>query len=281
MQIMKKTSFPGYVLVLLMLFLTACSVEKKLARQFVSTGSQRSVLILGPEFIYKTNLKKDILDSLGIRDESLFDSVLFANSFFLKEIDDDKFLDNYLLGLEKELKVFGLNVYREEGTADFMEVDSNAFIINVAQLELEEDYYEYRDETRYYDNYFYHDHQLNSASVNSWFEISRINEESNTRKVYFASDVIIDDVEGNFTLDVFQSEVKYFYTIDTLQPDELYDYAYLLGRTYGGYTFDLLLNQYLDAQMEGDRDDRYWRYDPYLDAFFPATDDKLVPLEGN
>jgi hypothetical protein len=162
-----------------------------------------------------------------------------------------------------------------------MEVDSNAFIINLAQLEVEEDYYEYRDETRYYNNYFYHDHVLNSASVNSWFEISRINEESNNRKVYFASDIIIDDVDGNFTLDVFQSEVKYFYTIDTLQPDELYDYAYLLGRTYGGYTFDLLLNQYLDVQMEGDRDDRYWRYDPYLDAFFPATDDRFIPLDEN
>jgi hypothetical protein len=278
---MKKTGFVGYALVFAMLFLTACSVEKKLAKQFVSTGSQRSVLILAPEFLYKTNLKKDILDSLGIKDELLFDSVLYANSFFLKEIDDKMFLDNYLLGLEKELKVFGLKVYREEGAADFMEVDSNAFIINLAQLEVEEDYYEYRDETRYYNNYFYHDHVLNSASVNSWFEISRINEESNNRKVYFASDIIIDDVDGNFTLDVFQSEVKYFYTIDTLQPDELYDYAYLLGRTYGGYTFDLLLNQYLDVQMEGDRDDRYWRYDPYLDAFFPATDDRFIPLDEN
>ncbi len=267
-------------MILLMFILASCSTERKLATQFIKTGSHKSVLILAPDFIYKTSLKKDILDSLEITDETLFDSVLFANSLFLKEIDDSKFIDNYLLGLEKELKVFGLNVFREDRTADFMEVDSNAFIINVAQLEVEEDYYFYRDETKYYDNYFYHDHQLNSATVNSWFEISKINEDQNTRQVYFTEDVVIDDVDGEFTLDLFNSEVKYFFTIDTLKTDELYDYAYLLGRTYGGYTFDLLLNQYLDDALQRPSEDRYWRYDPNTKAFFTATDDKFVPLEN-
>jgi hypothetical protein len=265
--------------ILLVLMLSACSVEKKLAKEFVKQGKQNSILMLAPDFIFKTNLKKDILDSLNILDESLFDSVLFANSSLLKEIDDEKFLDNYITGLEKELQVFGFNVFREDNTAEFMEVDSNAFIINIAQIEIAEDYYVYRDETRYYDNYFYHDHTLNSATVSSWFEISKINEENNDRQVYFAEDIIIDDVEGEFTLDLFSSEVKYFYTIDTLMPDELYDYAYLLGRTYGGYTFDLLLNQYLDEKLQRPSGDLYLRYDPNTRSFFSATEDRFIPLD--
>jgi hypothetical protein len=267
------------VTTLLLLILSACSAEKKLAKEFVKQGAQNSILMLAPDFVYKVNLKKDILDSLNVLDERLFDSVLFAHSTLVKEIEDKKFIENYMLGLEKELQVFGFNVYRENRTADFMDVDSNAFIINVAQIEIAEDYYLYRDETRYYDNYFYHDHTLNSAVVSSWLEISKINEESNDRQVYFAEDIFIDDVEGDFTLDLFNSEVKYFYTIDTLKTDELYDYAYLLGRTYGGYTFDLLLNQYLDEQLQRPSNDLYWRYDPNTRTFFSATEDKFIPLE--
>ena len=276
---MKKYGLIASFWIFSMILLTACSPERKLASEFVKTGSQKSVLLLSPDFIYKASLKKDILDSLNITDETLFDSVLIANSKFLNELDDEKFIDNYMLGLEKELKIFGLKVFVEERTADFFEVDSNAFIINVAQLEIEEDYYVFRDETKYYDNYFYHDHRLNSATVNSWFEISRINTQQNNHKVYFAEDVIIDDVDGDFNLDLYNSEVKYYYTIDTLYTDELYDYAYLLGRTYGGYTFDLLLNQYLDTELKREKDARYLRYDPNLKSFFTATEDKFLPLE--
>ena len=84
------------------------------------------------------------MDSLEITDESLFDSVLFAHSDFLKELDDPIFIRNYLMGLETELKVFGFDIYKENQMAEFMEVDSNSFIIYLAQIELEEALYPFR-----------------------------------------------------------------------------------------------------------------------------------------
>lgn len=276
---MRRTArITGLVLSLLVL-VASCSPERKLAKVFVETGNQKSVLLLSPDFIFKTSLKTDTLDSLGIEDENAFDSVLYATSVYLKEIDDSKFIDNYMQGMESELKVFGLNVYKENNTASFMEVDSSAYIINLAQLEVEEDYYLYRDETNYYGNYFYHDHRLNAFGVNSWLEISSINEAEQSHKVYYAQDMIVDDVDGEFTLDIFTGDVRYFFKIDTLKTEELYDYAYLLGRTYAGYTFDLLLNRYLDQELPRGADKKYWRYDPNTRTFFVATDDRFTPLD--
>lgn len=253
-----------------------CSPERKLANNFVNTDIKRSALLLFTDEVYKTSRKRDILDSLDITNEALFDSVLLANSDFLQHTNDSKFITNYILGFEKELKAFGFNIYKEDQMAEFMEVDSNAFVIYLAQIETEEALFPFRDETNYYDSYFYHDHLLNSLSVYSWFEINKVNETKN-QKVYFTEDVVIDEVEGDFTLDFFGGDVKYFYTIDSLKPGDIYEFAYSLGRKYAGYTYDLLLNKYIRNNLPQGTD-VYWRFDPYTKTFFPATDDKFILL---
>ena len=268
-------------LVVFILVSSACSPERKLVKSFVYDQKKRSVLLIAPQYIYKTNLKKDILDLLGIKDERLFDSVLMANSVFLKDVHDSMFIANYLLGMDMELKRFGFQVYREIATTDFMENDSNAYLINLAQIEIEEAYYTTRDETTMYNTYFYHDHQLNAAYVNSWIEVNEINAETENHNVYFSSDVITDDLDGEFQFDYFGGEVKYLYEIDSLKPANIYNFAYMLGRTYAGYTFDLLMNNFLKENLTADKlSGKYWRYNPELENLFYATDDKLIPLEN-
>ena len=265
------------VIILLGLIVFSCSPERKLANSFVKSDVKKSALLLSTDKIFKTSLKTAILDSLEIFDKNLFDSVLYAHSDFLQEIDDPIFLRNYILGLEKELKTFGFDIYHETQMADFMEVDSNAFIIYLAQIEIEEAFFPFRDETESSSYSYYYDHQLNSVSVYSWFEINKVNEKKG-EYIYFADDVIVDEVDGNFTLDFFGGDVKYFYEIDSLETKDLYEYAFMLGRTYAGYTFDLLLNTYIRKNMPEEPKD-YWRYDPYTESFFPATNDKFISLD--
>jgi hypothetical protein len=267
-----------FFVILLSLFgLHSCAPEKKLAKSFVDSGMKRSALLLATDNLFKTSLKTDILDSLEFDDESRFDSVLLANSEFLNDIDDVLFIQNFMLGIEKELKEFDFNVYKEEQMSQFMEVDSNAFVIYLAQLELEESYYPFKDQTEYMGSFYYHEHMLNAASLYTWFEISEVNKEK-TKNVYFAEDVIVDEVDGEFTLDFFGGEVKYFYEIDTLKTNDLYKFAYNLGRKYAGYTFDLLLNNYIRENM--DNSPKYYlRYDPFYKNFFEATDDRFILLE--
>lgn len=272
-----KPIIPLLLLIFIMGIVYSCSPEKKLANYFVKTDAKRSVLLLTTDQVYKTSQKKNILDSLEITDESLFDSVLFVNSDFIQHIDDSKFISNYVLGLEKELKIFGFDVYKENQMSEFMEVDSNAFVVYIAQIEAEESIFPFRDETVYYNNYYYHDHELNSLSVYSWIEINKVNEDKN-QNVYFTEDVVVDEVEGEFTVDFFGGDIKYFYKIDSLKPAEIYNFAYSLGRKYAGYTYDLLLNKYIRENLHQGTD-TYWRFDPYTQTFFPATDDKFILLD--
>ena len=260
--------------------LLSCSTEHKLATAFVDNKDKRAALVFFPDFVFKTNQKTFILDSLDITDETLFDSVLLDHSKFLKQLNDSLFLTNYILGFTKELSAFGFSVFGEEQMAEFMEVDTNAFVINVAQIELEETIYTQRDEAVIYDTYYFHDQDLEAVYVNAWIEISKVNESSDKPNVYFATGLISDDLEGEFTYDLFSGNINYVYAIDSLEPANLYNDAYQLGRIYASYTFDFLLNSFLDKAVPAkERSDRYWRFNPHDKTFFPANDDRLVPLD--
>lgn len=262
-------------------FAIACSPQRKLATEFTKDKTKRIALLFVPSGIYKTSLKTEILDSLGITDNSKNDSVLFANSEFLQFVNDSLFIANYKLGFERELSQFGFEVFDENEIATFMNIDSaSAYVINVAQLEMEEVYYTLRDETVLYEMYYYHDHNINGVYINSWFEISEVNDSIKNDQVYFASDIITDDVEGDFGFNIFSGGVNYSYQIDSLKTNELYEFGFLLGRTYAGYTYDLLLNRYLKARIpQTSSEEEYLRYDPYYNNFFPATDDRFIPLD--
>ena len=86
---------------------TSCSVEERLAANFVSNTNTRSILVFPAAYIYKVNQKTEILDSLNITNETSFDSVLYAHSDYIQHLNDSLFLANYTLGYQKELMAVG------------------------------------------------------------------------------------------------------------------------------------------------------------------------------
>lgn len=276
----KRQIYRSIGLLLLAGLMLSCSTERKLAGSFVQSNDENSVLVFFPEFLFKTNQKTFLLDSLDIKDEALFDSVLMAHSKFLQFTVDSLFISNFELGFNKELSALGFSVYQESEIAEFMDVDSNAFVIHIAQIELEESIYTHIDEALVYDTYYMHEQDLEAIYVNAWLEIRKVNENTENPNVYFATAMISDEFEGDFVYDVFSGSISYVYANDSLQVSNLYKQAYKLGRTYASYTFDFLLNTYLDKAVPNkDRSDRYWRYNPYDKTFFPAYDDRLIPLD--
>jgi len=266
--------------VMLLFAMISCSPEKKLAADFVAKANTKNILVLTPEYLFKANLKTYLIDSLGITKSQNQDSILLLNSDFLNDLNDSLFIANYILGYTKQLSRFGFKVFTQSQVEDFMLKDSNTFQVNIAQIELEETLYTFRDEEMIYDTYFYHDHNLNAVYVNSWFEINNLDTDNNKQNVYFTSDMITDIVDGMFDYDIFSSQIRYMYNIDSLKQDVLYAFAYHVGTTYAGYTFDLLLNNKLDQDIDTTaRSSNYWRYDPIDHTFFIATDDKFIVLD--
>ncbi len=271
-----KTSF----LTVMILTVVSCNPEKRLATEFVYNANANNILVLSPDFLFKKNIKTYLMDSLGIPDDDSKDSLLLIHSDYLNDINDSLFIANYILGYTKSLRKFGFNVFVQDQTEEFFMNDSNTYQVNIAQIELEETLYTFRDEEMFYDTYFYHDHNLNAVYVNSWFEIINLNDDNDKHNVYFTSDMITDIIDGIFDYDIFSNKVRYMYNIDSLEQDVLYAFAYRIGTEYAEYTFDLLLNNELNNKLDPSvRSSRYWRYDPEKKIFYPATEDKFILLD--
>ncbi|NOY50921.1 MAG: hypothetical protein GXO88_10220 [Chlorobi bacterium] len=266
--------------VLLMALFSSCNPQKKLAREFVSKSKDYKLLVLAPNSIYKHNLNTGIIDSLGITDEKTRDSLLWEQSYFIKNIDDSLLIANYILGFKNELANYKVKVYNQGAYEGFMQSDSNAWMINIAQLEVEEENYEYRDETEYYGYVYYHDHLLKAVNVNSWFEINKLNSDDQKNNVYYATNTITDDLTSSYDFDIFTEKVVYQYDIDSLDMPGLYEYVYLLGRIYATYTYDYLMNKYISKKQGFPmKKTELLRYYPPSGTFFQAGENRFITLD--
>lgn len=262
------------------LFTTSCSLEKKLAKDFVNKSEQFKVLVLTPEMVYKNNLNTHIVDSLNITNEDERINMLWEQSTFFKDISDSLFIANYILGYKIELESYGIKVFNDESSADFFSQDSNAYLINIAQFEIEEEDYEFRDETEIYDYVYFHDHILKALNINSWFEINLINDHNQSENVFYATNTITDDLNSSFDFNIFTNRVEYYHEVDSLTLPKIYEYAYLLGRIYATYTFDFIMNRYIENQTGiKTRKPDLLRYNPNNGTFFYAGENRFISLD--
>ena len=181
----KKLIGVFFIIILAIQIITSCSVEEKMALNFVKVNNTRSILVFSPDQIFKVNQKTELLDSLKIYDESKFDSVLYTHSDYLQYLNDSLFLANYVLGYTEEMTSLGFAVYNQDQTQTFMEVDSNAYVANIAQIEIEETYYDYRAGETIYGHYYYYDFELNAIVVNSWIELKEFDKNGYPNNVCF------------------------------------------------------------------------------------------------
>ncbi len=260
-------------LLLLPVLFTMGQSERKLAKEFVAQASKISIQVNPPLFLYKYNIKTDILDSISYQNKRERDSILWVHSRYIQYIVDSVFIRDYMKGYTNELKKYGLHLLTRSSP------DSNTYVVSVSQIELEEQYYLFSD-TAYYDNDVYVHHQfLNALDVSSWFSLHGPLFPEKSGKVLFAENLLTDNIEGHFDVDPYSGKIKYLFQFDSLTVKKIYTYAQNLGRTYAGYTFDYLLNTFLAKNTPASRrTKRYWRYDPYRKRFFFALNDRFIPM---
>jgi hypothetical protein len=279
-----KIHIPAVLVIslLFVLILLSCSIERKIAREYIENDTTRSVLVIPPDYVFKTSLKSYEIDSAGFLNEWVLDSMLWEKSLFLKYISDSLFLDYYFENYYAEMEALGFTVYREDSLMLFLSGKTNAYIVNLAQLELEEYVMPIEEEEQFGEYLYYEVIDLNAINANSWFEISRVNEEED-KVLFFTSHYLTDEMQGAFRYYYFTGDVTFSYNIDTLLVEEIYRLGALIGHIYAGYTFDYLLNKYIDKRMheEGEnRSDIYFHYNRQKNYLAPAKEnERFIPLE--
>jgi hypothetical protein len=273
-----------HIIIIFVLFsiLASCTVERKLANDFIYLKDNISVLVIPPDQIFKTNIKTWEIDGFDQMVDWEQESALYDSSLFIKDVNDSIFFEKYFTSLQTELWEYGLNVFNEDEIIDFMAVNTPAYHVAVAQLEIEEDIYPYRAEEVFDDTVaYYEDFYLNNVNINSWYEISKLNDPLAVNNLLFASHFVMDALEGRFVNNIFTGEVKFKYDLTPMDIDQIYLLAEILGKKYAGYVFDYMLNEYVYRNIgNGIRPKTYFHYDKQARALYPAGEDRFIFMEN-
>lgn len=260
--------------------LTSCTAERKTAKQFLQNRKNTSVLIIPADFIYKRNLKAWQVADDGWMDDASRDSVLYMRSSFMQFVSDSIFLETYQNSLINSLRSKGLSVYLQADIDLFLQSPNKKYIINVAQLMLEETEEllfdpDYDIEYNYLGEFY-----LNMVLLSSWFEISGVNEPEPKKAVAFAEMNLTDQFEGRFRFFPFTGGTIYTYSVDTVKLDDIYAMAQSAGYRYSGYIFDYLMNRYVDRNLPPNKTrTSYFRYDFSTRLLKQAMEERFVFIE--
>lgn len=277
---MIRNSLYFVLLALISLQLASCSPERGLAKRFVRERQPLSILLLPPEFSYKYNFKIPDIENFDSLPKLTQDSLLYYNSELLQYISDSLLISGYINGMSSGLKTLGFNVHASESSESFVNRGSEGLIVNIAQIELEEYFDSISENASFGDEELYnYELYLTALNINSWFELTRVNQQDTTLVLY-ASNTLTDKFDGGFRYFPFSGDVKYEYTIDSLRLDEIYPSISFYGNLYAGYLFDFLMNDYIARNLQaGYQPSGYYTYDRLTGAIRKNNGQRFTRLK--
>jgi hypothetical protein len=265
-------------LILFLLSFSACTLEQRLARDFVKYTDPGDFYILKPSYLIKYNLKEYDLEGMDSLDEVVRDSILLENSLFLKAITDSLLIEQMLEGLGNSLQSYGASVLPEHAVDSLMANGGNTYILNLAQFTLEEYTHPYRIEEPYYDELIVVDGiDVNALNFNLWLELGMLNSEEGN-KVLFTSDYLFDQVNGTIKQNLITGEMRFDYVIDTINVQQVYKSAYQFGQKAGSKLYDYLMNEYINLNLPETYPYKgiYFHYDPRRRLIYEVDESEML-----
>ena len=247
------------LVVLALSLLTSCNTELKLAKRFVEENQNVAVAVLFPEAAQVKvehnatyNKKTEVMDGFS----------------------QDLFLDVVYNSYAEGLRAYGLDVYIPEDVEN-IRMDSVHWYVMLSQMEIVgriTQYVDYLFSDR--DDYSYK-FPLNEINVASWFDVNN----GEWLPVLFNETSLIDKFESKVDYHFWKADFDYQYTIDTLKLEDVYNFGVYLGKQYAGYTFNALMNKFVEKEMLNQYymlPSQYVKYDPYRKEFlYDVNDDRF------
>lgn len=274
---MMKSLLTFFMLVLL---LASCSAERKMANKLARDTSRIAVLLITTEEIYADQMTDPEVDGWENMDTYMQDSLRLVSSRVVKELSGKQYLNIFRQSYSRELGRYGIKVFGESELDAFHSWEGDAWLVSLAQVEVQESVEKVRDDEVVNGILYAYDFPVTNINIASWFEVARVNASSDDpMEVLFASYDISDDYQGYFTQNFVTGEVGYRLSTDTLNLEKFYTAVAFTGRLYAGYTFDHILNARLNNQIAAqEKTGRFYRYDPYRRFLFTTEKDKFVPI---
>ena len=252
-----KALFVGVVTALLM---TSCATEVRLAKQFVGQSKQIKAAVYFPEKAKVTLIQNEDGEYTKVLDS----------------LNQDVFLDIIYASYVEAMGRYGIKVYVPE-SSDEVPVDSAQWLVELSQMEIQglfTDYVEYYyDLTEEYEYSF----PLNTVNVASWFDI----DDGTWHPTVFCEHNLRDDFRSKVVRGT--DGYQYYHESKTITVEDIYNYAVFLGRLYADYTYNDMMNRYINNQMgKNNLRPRFkLRWDPEDKSFsFQEEEEGFVEVES-
>jgi len=278
---MRTWTFRISLLLVISLLLSSCLYERQLAERFVREWTRPALLLLPPQAVLRENLKKDVLEGRKGLSEAQERQILFDSSLYLKAISDSVLLESYMNALISELRLQGYIVYTDQELDSFLRYQGEAYILDVAQFLVEEYTIPYEAREMFDDTIIYFKHfDLNAVSLNSWFELTQVNTETEMRRAYYASHYVVDELQGRFFRNPLKGNVVFKYKRYPMELEDVYQLAALLGHKYAGWLTDQFLNGYIEEALpEGLEPEAWIRYERASGRFVRDGEERFMRIE--
>lgn len=260
----------------------SCSAERKLARKYAIMARNKSVLVLLPTEVWLVNQKSDYPASSFTFSQAKQDVRLLENTLIFRNLSQASVLRLFGESYLSELSKYGLKVYTEDQTEAFLRADTSAYILNLAQLELQEYYSPVEDEVIVGETVYTYDFTINGLNLALWLEFNKVNDK-NIKKptVLFATHDLLDRYEGYFTMKFMTGKIDYKLKVDTMNIERARNFISYLGRLYAAYTFDYMMNDYVNRKLgPAVVQRRHFRWDPFNKNLKATINERFVPLDN-
>lgn len=249
------------VSVCIILFLQACSPERKLARNYVKNHKGNGVMIVPLYEIYKDNLTISYDTAVKYTPEQ-FDSIAWVQSCYIKHISDSIYLTTFTNSMINKLSADGYDVYVDGSSDVFLSLPDPKWVLQIAQLQLNEqhifnNYQMYSVETG---EPFTEGLRVNQVSLSSWLEVSRANT-GNKQELYLEG-YIQDDIKRGVNLNLMEGSVGLEQIRDSMKVEDVYRMASDMGQKHAEFLFDYFMNDYIRENLPaGIVNRQYFRFD--------------------
>jgi hypothetical protein len=256
-------------------------MEKKLGKEFLAQTPQINIEVYTPVYLYKFSHKGEKIPGFDSLSSPQQDSALYADSRFIRYVDDSIFLDKYVNAFIDELREIGFRVFVDNNLDTILLTQPQAYVVNMSQVQLDEYFETYEDSEPVGDTEFYKSFELNAVDASSWFELNKYNVVKPVKTVLYSSFTASDGITGNFIMNNFNMNLKYRYKIDSLNLSDIYELASFSGRRHANYLFDYFMNQYISYHMpEGIEILGYLHYVPSRKIFDFTDEEKFEVLKS-
>lgn len=240
----------GVILAMLsMLLFSSCSIEHRLAKEYIRSGGGESLLVVPSDFLYKTNTTYQEPDPVNMISERAIDSVGYFKSTYVQYISDSVFLEKFYNAFIMEMEESGYDIYLPADSQIFNRESKGKWTIWFAQLQLEEESRKLYEET--YDpeeNYYYKEYDLSTVGINTWTDVSFSGSVDQHRLLYL-SGFIEDEFEGGFSYNHFDDKMYFSDKTLRITYNDVYKMAVDSGKKHAELLFDYLLNDYIRRNM--------------------------------